>query len=235
MVVRNRAIPIRDMIVIFVLAVQLFVIRPISPGGIISAVLAAALAAIGAMFTVGNFPSLHNSGFTIFWNIDFTAAMLFAAGLFFAAWLTSRTDGQEYNSKVFTAVFSLVAVLTMWIILSQEIYRYWYCRNKFTALVYNWKFLAQMYVSIMWAIYGAALMITGFWRKIRTLRYISIGLFAVLLVKVFLIDTQEIKNIYRVAAFLVTGVTLVGISYLYQYLKKKGFFDTLFIDKTLSG
>ena len=122
----------------------------------------------------------------------------------------------------------------LWIILTQEIYLYWYCKNCFAGPVYNWKFLAQMYISIMWALYGAVLMVIGFWRKIRTLRYISIGLFAILLVKVFLIDTQEIKNIYRVAAFMVTGVTLVGISYLYQYLKKKGFFDALFVDKKLS-
>ena len=62
------------------------------------------------------------------------------------------------------------------------------------------------------------------------MRYISLALVAMLLVKVFLIDTQEIRNIYRVAAFLVTGITLVGISYLYQFLKKKGFFESLLAD-----
>ena len=32
---------------------------------------------------------------------------------------------------------------------------------------------------------------------------------------------------YRIAGFLVTGLALVGVSYLYQYLKKKGFFEAV--------
>ena len=32
---------------------------------------------------------------------------------------------------------------------------------------------------------------------------------------------------YRIAGFLATGLALVGVSYLYQYLKKMGFFETV--------
>ena len=84
-----------------------------------------------------------------------------------------------------------------------------------------------MYISVMWALFGASLMITGFWRNIRLLRYVAIGLFGLLLAKVFIIDTNKIANFYRVGAFLATGLTLVGVSYLYQFLKKKGFFETI--------
>ena len=84
-----------------------------------------------------------------------------------------------------------------------------------------------MYISVMWAVYGAALMTVGFWRKNKILRYIAIGLFALLLVKVFILDTKTVKSVYRIAAFLATGVTLVGVSYLYQFLRKKGFFETI--------
>ncbi len=84
-----------------------------------------------------------------------------------------------------------------------------------------------MYISVMWAVYGAALMAVGFWRKNKILRYIALGLFAVLLVKVFIWDTKTMKSVYRIAAFLATGVTLVGVSYLYQYVRKKGFFDVM--------
>ena len=70
-------------------------------------------------------------------------------------------------------------------------------------------------------------MVVGFWRRFRKVRYASLALFAILLAKVFLVDTSQVENIYRVGAFVVTGLTLVGVSYLYQYLKKKGFFDKL--------
>jgi uncharacterized membrane protein len=84
-----------------------------------------------------------------------------------------------------------------------------------------------MYTSIAWAVYGIVLMIVGFWRHIKTLRLVALGLFAILLVKVFIMDMSTVKSVYRIAAFLATGVTLVAVSYLYQYLKNRGFFDTL--------
>ena len=84
-----------------------------------------------------------------------------------------------------------------------------------------------MCISVMWAVYGAVLMTVGFWRKNKILRFISLGLFALLLLKVFVLDTSTVKSVYRIAAFLATGVTLVAVSYLYQYLRKKGFFEAM--------
>jgi uncharacterized membrane protein len=79
----------------------------------------------------------------------------------------------------------------------------------------------------MWAVYGAILMIAGFWLRVKILRYIALGLFVLLLAKVFIMDTSTVKSVYRIAAFLATGVTLVGVSYLYQFLKKRGFFEAV--------
>jgi uncharacterized membrane protein len=62
-------------------------------------------------------------------------------------------------------------------------------------------------------------------------RYISLGFFGLLLLKVFILDMSTVKSVYRIAAFLATGVTLVGVSYLYQCLKKKGFFDAITAEK----
>ncbi|MGB8226209.1 MAG: DUF2339 domain-containing protein, partial [Sedimentisphaerales bacterium] len=233
-IVAGESILLKGLVIIFTVIMLLFVIRPISPGGIIPAILAAALAGIGAIFTMVNFPAFYNNSFAIFVNTNLAVVLSFVVGLFLAAWLFGRTEEDEYDSKIFTVAFALGAIVMLWVILTEEIYLYFYCYNRFAKILENWRFLAQMYISVMWAIYGTVLMVIGFWRKVRILRYIGIGLFAILLVKVFLIDTQEIKNIYRVTAFLVTGITLVGISYLYQYLKKKGFFDALFVDKKLS-
>jgi uncharacterized membrane protein len=58
-------------------------------------------------------------------------------------------------------------------------------------------------------------------------RYLALGLFALLLAKVFLIDMSNVRSVYRMAAFLATGLTLLGVSYLYQYAKKKGLLDAV--------
>jgi uncharacterized membrane protein len=210
-------------IVILAAGVLLCVIRPIVPKGILPKIAAVILAVIGAGYTIYNFDYLNRAEFTIFWNINFLIAAVFIIGLFLAAKFTS-------GDKIFKPIFAILGVITLWIILTQEIYYYWQHKTLNDEHVMNWQFMAQMCISIAWAVYAFVLMVLGFLRNNAYLRYISFMIFGVLLVKVFLVDTHEIKNIYRVAAFLMTGVTLVGVSYLYQYLRKKGFFDTLFLN-----
>jgi len=214
----------RGYIVLYALGVLLFVIRPIAPKGIMPKVVAVIIALIGSFYTTAFFEQLHYyTEFRIFWNINFLTAVAFIIGLFFAAKFTS-------SDKIFKTIFSIIGVITLWIILTLEIYLYWQHKTLNGEHVMNWQFMAQMCISIAWAIYAFVLMVLGFLRNNAYLRYISFMIFGVLLAKVFLVDTHEIKNIYRVAAFLMTGVTLVGVSYLYQYLRKKGFFDTLFLN-----
>ena len=42
-------------------------------------------------------------------------------------------------------------------------------------------------------------------------------------------------GVFRIAAFFATGITLVGVSYLYQFLNKKGFFEPLLGDQADNG
>jgi uncharacterized membrane protein len=240
---------IKGLVIIFTTFMLLFLIRPVCPRGILCIIIATALAAVEAVFTTVAFSEFYNDSFRIFANVDFGIALIFVAGLFAAAWLLRLSAQQDkaafstiltepYNI-VLSKIFILGAILVLWILLTEEIYLYWYCRNRFAAKITNWRFLSHMYISVMWAVYGAALMVVGFWRKAPMLRYIALGLFVLLLAKVFILDTSTVKSVYRIAAFLATGVTLVGVSYLYQFLRKKGFFDSMLaqqsIEKRLRG
>lgn len=217
---------IRGFIMIYAAGILLFVIRPIAPKGVLPQIVAFILAICGSFYRIAEFNRLRV--FTIFFNIDFLITFLFILALFTAAWFVARN--KEPNSELFKAAFSIIAIIVLWVMLTQEIYYYWQNKTVIDTQLQNWQFIAQMCISIAWAIYGLVLMIIGFWRKVSYLRYMSFGLFALLLAKVFLVDTQEIKSIYRVAAFLVTGITLVGVSYLYQYLKNQGFFQSFIKD-----
>ena len=39
------------------------------------------------------------------------------------------------------------------------------------------------------------------------------------------VRANTLEKIYRIAGFIVLGLVLIGVSYLYQYLRKTGFFD----------
>jgi uncharacterized membrane protein len=224
---------IRALVIIVSAAILLFVIRPVCPRGPVPKVLAAILAGAGAVFTAFAFPKAHNTAYVIFANVDFAIVLLFVATLFVSARLLNRIAPDEPYNRNLAVAFGLSAIFMLWVLLNEEIYLYWYCRNRFHRPLDNWQFLAQMYISVMWALYGAVLMLVGFWRKIRFLRYMALGLFALLLAKVFVWDTRRIESVYRIAAFLAAGVTLVAMSYLYQFLKKKGFFEAMAAQKSL--
>jgi uncharacterized membrane protein len=218
-------------VLIFAVFPLLFLCRPMCPRGLLCQFLAAILAAGGAVFTVVAFTEIYHRRFAIFANLNFGIVVLFVASLFAAAWLLKRNVPQHEYSRPLAIAFALAAVFVLWVLLTEQIYLYWYCRNRFAEKVPNWRFLAHMYISVMWALYAAMLMTVGFWRKLKLLRYIAIGLFALLLCKVFILDTSTVKSVYRIAAFLATGVTLVAVSYLYQFLRKKGFFDTVLAEE----
>jgi len=213
---------IRGQILVFATAICAFVVRPICPAGTVSRVWATGLAIVGSLFTVILYSQTHQQAFYIFANPTFAAAGVFIAALFLSAYLLNRKTEQGRECGIF---LSLLAIAVFWIVLSEEIYEFWRCRDLYVKDIDNWKFIANMWMSVAWAIYAVALLVVGFWQKIKTLRYLGLCIAGVLLLKAFIVDMSGVSTIYRIMVFLATGVTLVGMSYLYQFLKKKGFFE----------
>jgi uncharacterized membrane protein len=70
--------------------------------------------------------------------------------------------------------------------------------------------------SAIWIVYGAALMIAGFWKRSAFIRWQAMVLLAVTIGKVFLYDSRELQQVYRILSFIALGVLLMGISYAYH-------------------
>lgn len=72
--------------------------------------------------------------------------------------------------------------------------------------------------SLVWVVFGGVLLVAGVFTKLDTLRYGSLAILLLAVGKVFLIDTANLDNLYRVFSFFGLGVTLIGLGYLYQRL-----------------
>ena len=70
--------------------------------------------------------------------------------------------------------------------------------------------------SALWMAYGAMLMVVGFWRRSSFVRWQALLLIAVTIVKVFIYDFSELDKGYRILSFIVLGVLLLTISFVYQ-------------------
>ena len=73
---------------------------------------------------------------------------------------------------------------------------------------------------ILWGLCSFAFMWLGMHFKHRTLRIISLSLFTVTLLKLFIFDIRNIPAGGKIAAFFCLGVLLLVVSFMYQRLKK---------------
>src|ERR1700680_424813 len=70
--------------------------------------------------------------------------------------------------------------------------------------------------SALWMAYGAMLMIVGFLRRSAFVRWQALLLIAATIVKVFVYDVSQLDRVYRIVSFIVLGVLLLAISFVYQ-------------------
>jgi uncharacterized membrane protein len=76
-------------------------------------------------------------------------------------------------------------------------------------------------ISVLWAVCSIILMLLGFLRNHAVLRKAALGLFALTVLKVFLIDMANVRTPFRIMSFVVLGVLLIGASYLYYRYRER--------------
>jgi uncharacterized membrane protein len=86
------------------------------------------------------------------------------------------------------------------------------------------EYLSRVYnktgLPILWGLCSFVFMWLGMRRKFKPLRIISLLLFSITLVKLFLFDIRNIPIAGKIAAFFCLGVLLLVVSFMYQRLKK---------------
>ena len=141
------------------------------------------------------------------------------------AWYGSRRKDEAARAVAGVSVVALN--LLALIALSREVADYY--SREMTSLSprgqwdpYAWrdwhhvKIARDFTYSALWMAYGATLMIVGFWRRSAFVRWQALVLIAFTIGKVFLYDVSELDRGYRIVSFIVLGVLLLAISFMYQ-------------------
>ena len=75
----------------------------------------------------------------------------------------------------------------------------------------------ELYVySVVWLLFGVALLALGFIRSAAALRHAGMGLVCIVVAKVFLVDMAGLQGLLRVFSFLGLGAALMGLGYAYR-------------------
>jgi uncharacterized membrane protein len=80
--------------------------------------------------------------------------------------------------------------------------------------------LQQLSLSGAWLFYSIILMVIGLWRRQQSIRISSIVLFGFTILKIFIYDLSFLETPYRIISFLILGVLLLTVSYLYNRYKE---------------
>ncbi len=120
------------------------------------------------------------------------------------------------EERVLTAIAAVSCVLMVWWIISVDIYGYFAAQQMQRSGEYAGRRLAQMSLSAWWATYAAVILAIGFRTRLSLLRWTALGLFAITIGKVFLLDMEGLDEIYRIVAFFVLAVLLGAAAWAYQ-------------------
>jgi uncharacterized membrane protein len=141
------------------------------------------------------------------------------------AWYGSRRKDEAARAVAGVAVVALN--LLALIALSREVADYY--SRKMTSILpqrqwdpaawtdwHHLKIARDFTYSALWMAYGAMLMVVGFSRRSAFVRWQALVLIAFTIGKVFLYDVSELDRGFRIVSFIVLGVLLLAISFMYQ-------------------
>lgn len=125
------------------------------------------------------------------------------------------------SERILFAFSGLTGVLLLWLILSIECYEYFYAMTVLPgANVERLRWLGQLSLSILWALFASAVLTIGFRIDQARLRWLAIVLYGVTVAKVLLIDIANLRQIYRILAFFILAIVLGIAARAYRELRR---------------
>lgn len=146
------------------------------------------------------------------------AGAIFTALLLYELILTARRDLPEEFKKLSAWLLAgtVVLFLSMELSLLSNLLFY----SKTNTIDHIETIYIKSGLPVLWGLLSFALMWLGMRNKYLMLRIISLTLFSVTLLKLFLFDIQNIPPAGKIAAFFCLGILLLIISFMYQKVKK---------------
>ncbi|HKP72644.1 MAG TPA: DUF2339 domain-containing protein [Pyrinomonadaceae bacterium] len=183
------------------------------------------LAVTGAKLLVFDTEFYNASWHLPLFNPTFAAFAAYVAALWYAGRLYAHSDRiQEHERGLVLNVLTVVANFFAIVALSLEATGYFEKLIRSGALnrsdTRDLRLAQGLSLSLVWMLYGGAMLLFGHRRENRLLRIMALVLLTATTVKVFFLDLAELEKFYRIISFLVLGAILLAVSFLYQRASK---------------
>ncbi|WP_054949791.1 DUF2339 domain-containing protein [Numidum massiliense] len=143
---------------------------------------------------------------TFLWLVASVALYVFSKGL-------ERAKANVYADLKVDIVFLLRGVLLFFIFIGLSFQNnHFFTLKTFKALVSP----EQLTLSVIWLTYAFILFVLGVRKRLNYLRYVALALFALVIVKAFLVDLSSVDTVLKIALFSLLGGCLLIVSFVYQ-------------------
>ncbi|MGB7205821.1 MAG: DUF2339 domain-containing protein [Anderseniella sp.] len=116
--------------------------------------------------------------------------------------------------RLWQKTWAPTSLLLLLVWLSMEVRRFYHAPDMLHATTMS---TPENYTySAVWLIFALLLLAAGIFIQRAQLRYASLAVLVLVVLKVFLIDMSDLEGLLRVASFLGLGLCLVGIGFIYQ-------------------
>jgi len=113
-------------------------------------------------------------------------------------------------------IYGTMAFLLIWYWSTAEVYNYFHPYG--TTSSSDWEWYSY---SLVWLIYAVVLLISGLKLEQAKIRQAGLAVLGIVVLKVFLVDMNQLEGISRALSFIGLGGALIGLGYIYQKLNIK--------------
>ena len=162
--------------------------------------------------------TVSSRGYTVLINSRFLAfgPLIVAVGVAAVVWARwPQREVRELRRPIVMASILLANWLALWF-LSAEVIGGIQSGTLFDVSSSDRSDVVSLGLTALWGIYGAAALVIGIFGGWRPVRLGGLGLLAVPVAKLFLVDSFQLEAEFRVAAFMIMGLILLSGGYLYQ-------------------
>lgn len=132
--------------------------------------------------------------------------------------ITDYFEDFEAIKQLTTVLYAFLLILLFSFSLNHQII-FWFFDSKSNNFYELQNTIVRVGFPILWGIGSFVFMIIGMKNKLRIWRIISLVLFAITLLKLFIYDISEMGEAGKIIAFIGLGVILLIVSFMYQKLK----------------
>src|SRR5262249_53701159 len=176
--------------------------KPFRWGGVIL------LAVVMFKLTTVDLKYFRASWHTLLFNETFGAFALLILALASGIWFYTKADGIDEDERSSTVPLLVVAVNVLAVAaLSTEVLGYFgknlRAEGVSASHFRDLQFARQLWLSLVWTIYGGAMLAVGIARRSKLLRIMALLLLSLTIFKVFLFDLSSLEKLYRIISFVV--------------------------------